>query len=192
MKGYKEVKCSIIKLLNNCDIEYKVKDIDYGFYIDINKYPYGFKISCMEEFGWNVFLEIKEEIFIEHPETDKLYKGFEDIINKINYEFYGLDKNVELLVKKNRKKISYIIEKYSEMIDIVEEEELKTILKLKEIDGKKPEMSINYSISMGIWTLRIDNFFKGTNIYDNLFTIFTEANSLIQEFNNEKNSLSLF
>ncbi|MEC3148007.1 hypothetical protein P9013_37095, partial [Bacillus thuringiensis] len=52
-----------------------------------------------------------------------------------------------------------------------------------DIDDKTPSMEIKYSIALDIWTIKIEDFFEGNNMNDDLFELYDEVNRHVQSLN---------
>jgi hypothetical protein len=193
MKGYDILFEKVKELVIDKYKETELINIENGFQFKIPKSPYMFKVMCYEQIGWNVFLEPLGDIaLLEHPETDKLYRAIENIIDEINYSHYDLDENIKTMVDKNLNTLNIRLQAHSKHALRMDRKELKYIIELNNVENITPTIVIKYSIAMNKWVLEVENLFKDGNIYDEYFEMYNDISHLVEQFNREINSMDYY
>ncbi|MFJ8531125.1 hypothetical protein [Bacillus sp. NPDC094106] len=183
MEGIESICDKIPALLRENNLTYKWITQEDKICIDIEYYPYFFYIKCDAELGWNVYLDMKREIVLEHPEADELYEKMQRYIEEINFFYYDLDEHIEpkMIVEMNL--IEDVLQPYTDIIKETKREKLTYTIICKKVNHKVSKMKIAYSIALDIWTLQVENFFEGNNMDDDLFELYDEMNRYIQSLN---------
>lgn len=193
MKGIEILRKRINDLIENKYNDYIFDKVEKGFEFRILGYPYIFKILCYEQIGWNVYLELNgENVLIEHPETDKLYIEIENIIDEINFKYYGLDENIKPMIEKSFKKLDIALSEFKHVISTIEKNDLKYDILFPNIDNKISKMSIKYSISMNNWNVEREGIFREENLHDSIFQLFSNIKLMIKNFNKDIDSLNYY
>jgi len=151
MKGIEILRKRINDLIENKYNDYIFDKVENGFEFRLLGYPYIFKILCYEQIGWNVYLELNgENVLIEHPETDKLYIEIENIIDEINFKYYGLDENIKPMIEKSFEKLDIALSEFEQVISIIEKRNLKYDISFPDINNdleKKIYMIVLFNYS---------------------------------------------
>ncbi|MEC3148108.1 hypothetical protein, partial [Bacillus thuringiensis] len=89
--GIEWINEKIPDLLKENNLSYEWVNNTNGICIHVSQYPYLFQLKCDEQLGWNVYLEMKNEVVLEYPEADELYCEIQRYIEDINFHYYDLD-----------------------------------------------------------------------------------------------------
>lgn len=183
MKGIEIINEKIPILLKEHNLSYDWITKEKEICINIGQYPYFFYLKCDEHLGWNVYLEMKNEIVLEYPEADELYCEMQRYIEEINFYYYELDDMILPKMEFEMNLMDDIIRPYEYLIKEKTKDKVTYSIKCHDISDRTPLMEIKYSISLDIWTLKIEDFFEGNNMNDDLFELYDEMNRYVQSLN---------
>ncbi|WP_242288986.1 MULTISPECIES: hypothetical protein [Bacillus cereus group] len=183
MKGIEWINEKIPDLLKENNLSYEWVNNTNGICIHVSQYPYLFQLKCDEQLGWNVYLEMKNEVVLEYPEADELYCEIQRYIEDINFHYYDLDDLILPKMEFEMNLMDDILRPYKDLIKETTRDKVTYSIKCCDIDDKMPSMEIKYSIALDIWTMKIENFFEGNNMNDDLFELYDEVNRHVQSLN---------
>lgn len=183
MKGIEIINEKIPVLLKEHNLSYDWIANEKDICINIGQYPYFFHLKCDEHLGWNVYLEMKNEIVLEYPEADELYCEIQRHIEEINFHCYELDDLILPKMEFEMNLMDDILRPYEYLIKEKMRDKVTYSIECHDISERTPSMEIKYSIALDIWTLKIENFFEGNNMNDDLFGFYDEMNRYIQSLN---------
>lgn len=183
MKGIEWINEKIPDLLKENNLSYEWVNNTNGICIHVSQYPYLFQLKCDEQLGWNVYLEMKNEVVLEYPEADELYCEIQRYIEDINFHYYDLDDLILPKMEFEMNLMDDILRPYKNLIKETTRDKVTYFIVCFDIDDKMPSMEIKYSIALDIWTMKIENFFEGNNMNDDLFELYDEVNRHVQSLN---------
>lgn len=168
--------------------------VEKGYSFKLKDSPYTFKVLCLDDNGWNIYLEpLNDEILvITHRETNLIYSQVERIVEEINYEYYDNDRAVYDLLKECFGKLDEVANEFLDKIDSIVRKNLNYIITFKRRNGSVPTINIRYSIAENSFIYSTDGFFCGDYIYSDLLKVNSIYSNTTQLLNQENGASICF